>query len=182
MKSKNIPVITIAALLAALGGMALAAQDKYTVQVPDGLAFSEFRGYEDWQTVAVSQTEEHDRGDPRQSRDDRRLPGRRSRQRQAFPRRLQDCEDPLESEKECGGPLSANVPDTLDGVGFIEKDSKRFPDTGGWGYAQFSYDPASDTFTPHGQRRQVRVRVPYDSGGKRLHFHGVREEVNGEQD
>ena len=58
MKSRNIPVITIAALLAALGGMALAAQDKYTVQVPDGLAFSEFRGYEDWQAVAVSQPEE----------------------------------------------------------------------------------------------------------------------------
>ena len=27
------------------------------MQVPGGLAFSEFRGYEDWQTVAVSQTE-----------------------------------------------------------------------------------------------------------------------------
>ena len=50
-------VITVV-MLAALGGMALAAQDKYTVQVPNGLAFSEFRGYEDWQTVAVSQTED----------------------------------------------------------------------------------------------------------------------------
>jgi hypothetical protein len=49
-------VITIVASLAALGGMALAAQDKYTVQVPGGLAFSEFRGYEDWRVVAVSQT------------------------------------------------------------------------------------------------------------------------------
>ena len=37
--------------------MALAAQDKYVVQVLGGLAFSEFRGYEDWQTVSVSQTE-----------------------------------------------------------------------------------------------------------------------------
>ena len=54
MKSRNIPVITIAALLAVLGGMALAAQDKYTVQVPNGLALSECRGYEDWSTVAVS--------------------------------------------------------------------------------------------------------------------------------
>lgn len=54
MKSRNIPVITIAALLAVLGGMALAAQDKYTVQVPNGLALSECRGYEDWPAVAVS--------------------------------------------------------------------------------------------------------------------------------
>ena len=37
-----------------MGGMALAQQDKYTLQVPNGLAFSEFRGYETWQVVSVS--------------------------------------------------------------------------------------------------------------------------------
>jgi len=42
------------------------------------------------------------------------------------------------------------VPDTLRDVDFIERDSKKFPDSGGWGYAQFNYDPASDTFTPEG--------------------------------
>src|SRR5258708_40295403 len=42
------------AVLAALGGMALAAQDKYSVQVPDGLSFSDFRGYEGWQVVSVA--------------------------------------------------------------------------------------------------------------------------------
>ena len=46
----------IAVVLAVFGGSAVSAQDKYTVQVPDGLAFSEFRGFEDWPTVAVSQT------------------------------------------------------------------------------------------------------------------------------
>ena len=51
-------IVVVAALLAVLGRMALAQQDKYTVQRPNGLAFSEFRGYEDWQVVAVSQTEE----------------------------------------------------------------------------------------------------------------------------
>jgi Cytochrome P460 len=30
----------------------------------------------------------------------------------------------------------------------IEKNSKRFPDTKGWAYAPFDYDPASDTFKP----------------------------------
>src|SRR5262245_40435154 len=49
--------LIIALLLAVLCVIALAAQDKYTVQVPGGLAFSEFRGYEDWQTVAVSKTD-----------------------------------------------------------------------------------------------------------------------------
>src|SRR6516165_1788679 len=47
----------IAVVLAILGGRAISAQDKYTVQVPNGLAFSEFRGYENWEYVAVSQTE-----------------------------------------------------------------------------------------------------------------------------
>ncbi len=50
-------MVIIVVTLAVLGGRAISAQDKYTVQVPGGLAFSEFRGYEDWQTVAVSQTE-----------------------------------------------------------------------------------------------------------------------------
>jgi hypothetical protein len=65
--------IAIAAVaLAALGGRAISAQDKYTVQVPGGLAFSEFRGYEDWQTVAVSGQSDRRRArsHPRQSYDD----------------------------------------------------------------------------------------------------------------
>ena len=99
-------IVIIAVVLAVFGGRAISAQDKYTVQVPNGLAFSEFRGYEDWQVVAVSQSgdlieviianpvmiEAYRAG--------------ASRQRQAFPRRLQDGEDPLECEEECGGPRS----------------------------------------------------------------------------
>ena len=45
---------------------------------------------------------------------------------------------------------TTEVPGTMYNVDFIEKDSKRFlnPDAGGWGYAAFDYDAASDTFTP----------------------------------
>jgi Cytochrome P460 len=58
MKRTLFPVITIiAASLVVVGGMAIAAQDRYTLKVPNGPAFSEFKGYEDWQYVAVSQTE-----------------------------------------------------------------------------------------------------------------------------
>jgi hypothetical protein len=49
-------IVIVAVVLAVFGGRAISAQDKYTVQVPNGLAFSEFRGYEDWQVVAVSQS------------------------------------------------------------------------------------------------------------------------------
>jgi len=48
---------TIALVLAILGGRASSAQDKYTLKVPGGLAFSEFRGYEGWQVVGPSFTE-----------------------------------------------------------------------------------------------------------------------------
>jgi hypothetical protein len=54
MKRTIIPSIVGVALLAALGGIAIAAQDKYALKVPGGLAFSEFRGYEKWETIAVS--------------------------------------------------------------------------------------------------------------------------------
>ena len=47
IKSKAIPAIVITVvMLAVLGGMAIAAQDRFTLKVPNGLAFSEFRGYE----------------------------------------------------------------------------------------------------------------------------------------
>jgi len=45
MKGKRmltIPIIT--GVLAFVGGWAISAQDKYTVKVPNGLSFSEFRG------------------------------------------------------------------------------------------------------------------------------------------
>ena len=52
MKRKSMLTIAIiTVVLAALGGAAISAQDKYTVKVPGGLAFSEFRGYEGWQTA-----------------------------------------------------------------------------------------------------------------------------------
>ena len=44
----------IVVLPSLLAGIALAAQDRYTLQVPGGLAFADFRGYEDWQVVSVS--------------------------------------------------------------------------------------------------------------------------------
>ena len=58
MKGKRgLTIVMTTGVLAAVGGWAFAAQDKFTVKVPDGLAFSEFRGYEDWQAVGPSQTD-----------------------------------------------------------------------------------------------------------------------------
>src|SRR5579864_1652371 len=48
-------MVIIALVLAVSGGRAVSSQDKYTLKVPGGLAFSEFRGYESWQIVSISQ-------------------------------------------------------------------------------------------------------------------------------
>ncbi len=143
-------MVIIAIVLTVLGGKAISAQDKYTVQVPNGLAFSEFKGYEDWQVVAVSQTEElialilanpvmidaYRAGVPSDGKH--------------FPDGSKIAKIHWKPKKSVDAPAPTTVPDALHDVDFIERDSKRFPDSGGWGYAQFNYDAASDAFTPEG--------------------------------
>ena len=81
-------------------------------------------------------------------------------------------------KKSAEAPAPTLVPDTLHDIDFMVRDSKRFADGGNWGYAQFNYDAASDTFTPVGNRREMRVRVPYDRGGKGLCLHRLPEAVS----
>jgi hypothetical protein len=48
-RTRTLTIGMTAAWLAVLGGLAISAQDKqdkYSVKVPGGLAFSEFKGYE----------------------------------------------------------------------------------------------------------------------------------------
>jgi hypothetical protein len=54
MKIASSIIVILAVVLAAFGGKAISAQDKYTLQVPSGLAFSEFKGYEAWQVISIS--------------------------------------------------------------------------------------------------------------------------------
>ncbi|HUB45310.1 MAG TPA: cytochrome P460 family protein [Acetobacteraceae bacterium] len=58
MRGKSLTITITTASLAVVGGMALAAQDRFTLQIPNGLAFSEVRGYDTWQDVAVSQVKD----------------------------------------------------------------------------------------------------------------------------
>src|SRR5258705_10347915 len=51
-------VAAMALVLAILSGVAISAQDKYTLRVPDGLAFSDFKGYEDWQLISSAKTDD----------------------------------------------------------------------------------------------------------------------------
>ena len=74
-------LLTVMLLVGVVVGLVVAGQDKYTVKVPGGLAFSEFRGYEDWQAIGISRSDKADAvilGNPA---DDQRLPCRYSGQR-----------------------------------------------------------------------------------------------------
>jgi hypothetical protein len=141
--------VTIAVVLAVAGGIALAAQDKYTVQVPNGLAFSEFRGYEDWPAVAVSQTEERIKVIVANPATVEAYRAGVPCNDKHFPDGSMFAKIEWNPRQNAESPFSVRVPDTLSGIGFMVKDRRRFPDTGGWGYAQFDYDPASDTFKPN---------------------------------
>lgn len=137
-------------LVAAVGGIALAQQDRNTLAVPNGLAFADFRGYEDWQNVAVSQTEHGLKiiaANPAMIAAYRTgVPGNHN----AFPDGSKIVKIEWTTKKSEESPYFVMVPDALKSVSFIEKDTKRFPDTAGWAFAQFLYEPASDTFKPNG--------------------------------
>ena len=140
----------VAAMLVVWGGKALSAQDKYSVQIPDGIAFSDFRGYEGWQVVSVSQTEDalkvilanpvmieaYLAG----------IPGNGAH----FPDGSKIAKIIWSPKKSAESPFPVRVPDSQKAAEFIEKDSKRFAESGGWGYAPFDYDAASGSFTPRG--------------------------------
>ncbi len=151
MKSKNMMAIAaMTVVFAIVGIIAFAEQDKYTLQVPNGIAFSDFRGYEDWSVVSVAQTEEVLKvivANPVMIDAYRAgVPGNGK----PFPDGSKIAKLQWKPKKSAEAPFSVNVPDTFTQAFFIEKDSKRFPDTSGWGYALFDYDAASDTFKPEG--------------------------------
>jgi len=147
MNKKVLLTIGMVAGILAISGAAISAQDKYTVKVPGGLAFSEFKGYESWQAVSASQ--------------DGPLfaiilanPVMIDAYRAGAPANGEPVPDGAKMAKVHWIPKTletfpaATVPGTLHDVDFMVKDGKRFADSGGWGYAVFDYDEKTDTFTP----------------------------------
>ena len=150
MKSNGLRISIIAVALAVSSGAAISAQDRYTLKVPNGLAFSEFRGYEKWQIVSASQS-----GDVMAvilvnpvmiAAYEAGVPGNGK----PFPDGSKMAKIHWNTKKSAEAPAPTMVPDTLHDVDFMVRDSKRFKDSGNWGYAQFDYDGASDTFKPMG--------------------------------
>jgi len=139
--------VATATLTVAGGAAAVAAHDKYTLKSPDGVAFADFRGYEDWAVVSSARTGEvlkvivanptmikaYKAGVPGNGR--------------PFPEGSKIAKLQWKPKKSTEAPFEVDVPDTFSQAFMMEKDSKRFAKSGGWGYALFNYDPASDSFT-----------------------------------
>ena len=125
-------VAIVATVLLVLGGTAISAQqDKYTLKTPSGVAFSDFRGYEDWQVVSSAQTDEvlkvivanptminaYKTGIPANGK--------------PFPEGSKTAKLQWTFKKSTEAPFVVDVPDAPTQAFFMEKDSKRFPNTGG---------------------------------------------------
>jgi hypothetical protein len=151
MKSKTIVTIAAAAAaLAVLAGAAVSAQDKSTLKVPGGLAFSEYRGYENWGVVAVHHTEDLTKvilGNPvaidayRAGIPDNGKP---------FPDGSKLSKIEWRPAKSTTAPYDITVPGNVYAAEIMVKDSKRFADSGGWGYAVFVPDGATGRYKPGG--------------------------------
>jgi hypothetical protein len=149
MMGKNILIsvgITVALTVLATGA-AISAQDRYTLNVPNGLAFSEFKGYEGWQVIAVSNGGllAVILGNPAMIAAYKAgIPGNGK----PFPDGAKMAKIHWNAQKNETVPGQAIMPTSLHDIDFMVKDSKRFADSGGWGYGEFEYDAASDTFRP----------------------------------
>src|SRR4051794_31732075 len=134
------------AVLAVIGSTSAQAQDKYSLKSPAGIAFSDFKGYEDWAVVSSARTDEvlkvivanptmieaYKAGVPRDGR--------------PFPDGSRIVKLQWKPKKSTEAPFAVDVPDVFTQAFVMEKDSNRFPGSGGWGYALFNYEAASDNF------------------------------------
>ena len=149
--------VAATALLTIVGGAVLHAhgqdKDKYSLISPGGIAFSDFRGYEDWSVASSARTEDalpaeilkvivanpvmikaYKAGTPGNG--------------QPFPDGSMIVKLQWKPKKSTEAPFAVDVPDVFQQAFVMEKDSKRFAKSGGWGYAVFNYDAASDKFSP----------------------------------
>ena len=144
----GVSLVLSTAVLAA--GISISAQDKdkYAVKVEGGLGFAEFRGYETWAVISLSENggkvaailgnptmiEAYLAGVPANGK--------------PFPDGSRMAKIHWNPKRQDAYPGQPTVPGTQHDVDFMVKDSKRFGDSGGWGWAAFDYDTASNTFRP----------------------------------
>lgn len=150
MKPRNKRIISTTATLGMFAAATLWAQDaqqKYSLVSPGGIAFADFKGYEDWAVVSSARTDEvlkvivgnpaiidaFKKGAPAGGK--------------VFPEGSKLVKLQWTPKKSTEAPFVVEVPNEFSQAFVMVKDSKRFPKTGGWGYAVFNYDPKAGKFS-----------------------------------
>lgn len=153
MKKMMLYVLFISAVILMMrGNVSVFAQDKYEMKALNGISFSEIRGYETWQVIAPSYRTDNNEvrvilGNTAMINAYKGgIPGNSK----SFPDGSTIVKIGWSEKKNQDFPVALE-PDVLKRVEFIVKDSKRFPDTSGWGYARFVYDAKTSAFSPYGK-------------------------------
>jgi hypothetical protein len=141
-------VIVVTVLAVLILTAAVSPEDKYSLISPGGIAFSDFRGYEDWATVSSARQDDILKvivANPKMIAAYKSgVPGNG----QPFPEGSMIVKLQWKQKKSTEAQFAVDVPDVFTQAFVMEKDSKRFPNTGGWGYGVFNYDGTSGKFTP----------------------------------
>ena len=149
MKRRSIfKLATATAVLAGMGtAMSAQVSDKYSLVSLSGIAFSDFRGYEDWAVVSSARTDEVLKvivANPTMIKAYKAgVPGNGK----PFPEGSKIAKLQWSFKKSTEAPFVVDVPDAPTQAFLIEKDSTRFPKTGGWGYALFDHDAKTGRMT-----------------------------------
>src|SRR5262249_53285126 len=139
-----------ASLVALLGLVAVAADnDKYALVSPGNVAFSDFKGYEDWAFISSSRTDKELKiivANPVMINPFKAgAPGNG----QPFPEGSKVAKLQWTFKKSTEATFAVDVPDAPTQAFMMEKDSRRFPKTGGWGYAVFDHVDGGAAFKPN---------------------------------
>ena len=161
MKVQHIRAVLIAAASVFVVSAVLTAQDRFALKTPNGIAFSEFKGYEAWQVISASQP--HDAGGCGSSPAPgcikvvlgnaamiKAYNGGVPANGTSVPDGAVMAKVEWAKKHSTTPPYAVTAPGSLTEVSFMMKDSKRFPGTNGWGYATFRREAATGTWKAFG--------------------------------
>ena len=154
-------------------------QDKYSLKSPSGIAFSDFRGYEDWSVVSSARTDEVLKvivANPTMINAYKAgIPGNG----QPFPDGSKIAKLQWKPKKSTEAPFVVDVPDVFAQAFVIEKDTKRFPKKRRVGIRGVQLRSRIGQVQRQCQKPlRLRTRVPHGCEGEGLHLPPVPEALN----
>ena len=158
MKRAYIPTVVLAVPCVIVLSAVPAAQDRFALKAANGIAFAEFKSYQGWQLIATSTPDDASGCGTSKVGCTKAILGNPvmiKAYSDGIPANGKPVPDGAAIAKvewlkarDAAAPYGVSVPGTQTEVAFMTKDSKRFKDTDGWGYATFQYDAATRTYKP----------------------------------